>query len=341
MTFIGKARLIAAVILAICCMSDAMAQTSRRDSLRHAMRLRVIAVDSMMAVRRQRTNSDTTYIRRPDSRFTIKVRANISGMSVKAEDYGNDGSGSADISTDNKATISVGVNYRGIAAGAALNPASLSGRNKDYEVNLNAYSNLYGVDMVYQWSKTLSGTVNVDGNDYFLERGFFDMKMLSINGYYAFNGRRFSYPAAFTQSYIQRHSAGSWLAGFSYLGGRLKVGSEDSEYNDYAIYMGHLGIGGGYGYNFVLHGNWLIHISALPTLVVANFSNIKVEGEHHDATFHFPHFILAERAAVVYNFSERNFVGATMVMTNSLQKSGSSVINLQKWRVRLSFGHRF
>lgn len=46
------------------------------------------------------------------------------------------------------------------------------------------------------------------------------MQVLNLTGYYTFNHRRFSYPAAFTQSYIQRRSAGSWLAGISYQSSR-------------------------------------------------------------------------------------------------------------------------
>ena len=56
-----------------------------------------------------------------------------------------------------------------------------------------------------------------------MESGDVAMKMLNVVGYYIFNHRRFSYSAAFTQSYIQRRSAGSWLAGFSYQGGSIET----------------------------------------------------------------------------------------------------------------------
>ena len=41
------------------------------------------------------------------------------------------------------------------------------------------------------------------------------VKTLNVNAYYAFDSSRFSYPAAFSQSYIQRRSAGSFLLAFS------------------------------------------------------------------------------------------------------------------------------
>ena len=39
--------------------------------------------------------------------------------------------------------------------------------------------------------------------------------MKGLNLYYIFNNRRFSYPAAFSQSTNQRRSAGSFIIGFS------------------------------------------------------------------------------------------------------------------------------
>ena len=109
---------------------------------------------------------------------------------------------------------------------------------------------------------------------------------------------------------------------------------------DYRIYVGHLGIGGGYGYNFVLGRHWLIHISALPTLVISNHNNITEDGERRRMTTKFPDVILAERSAVVYNFSEKYFAGATLVMTNSLMRGQDIAINYFKWRARFSFGMR-
>lgn len=41
------------------------------------------------------------------------------------------------------------------------------------------------------------------------------VKMKGLNLYYIFNNRRFSYPAAFSQSTNQRRSAGSFITGFS------------------------------------------------------------------------------------------------------------------------------
>jgi hypothetical protein len=168
--------------------------------------------------------------------------------------------------------------------------------------------------------------------------------VLNIAGYYTFNHRRLSYPAAFTQSYIQRRSAGSWLAGFSYQGGSIKTTDELKQRNPNApvtrIYLGHFGIGGGYGYNWVLGNRWLLHFSMLPTFVVYNRNNMTVNDERKHAQYMRFNMIFNERAAIVYNFSPRYFIGATLVMNNSIFDDEMVVINQNKWRARASFGVR-
>ncbi|MBR6088134.1 MAG: DUF4421 family protein [Prevotella sp.] len=298
-------------------------------------------IDSFLVTKYSRVTFDTSYIRRPKSRLTLKLRGNISGSAFHVKGRQGGYEGRANISTDVKTTMSVGVTYCGISVGLALNPGKLFGHYNDYELNINAYGNRFGIDAAYQSSTTLSGTVTINGLDYFMGKDVIDMKVFSLNAYYAFSGRRFSYPAAFTQSYIQKRSAGSWLVGLSYLGGSIKAGEKKPEdMPDYRIYVGHLGIGGGYGYNFVLGRHWLIHISALPTLVISNHNNITEDGERRRMTTKFPDVILAERSAVVYNFSEKYFAGATLVMTNSLMRGQDIAINYFKWRARFSFGIR-
>lgn len=317
------------------------AQTARRDSVRQRMHERMYQIDSVLAEKRNRGNYDTAYIARPQARLTMKIRSNVSGTAFHVKGEMADYKVRSNLNTDYKATVSIGANYRGISAGLALNPASLSGRNSDYELNLNSYSNRYGFDVVFQSSRTLSGHVTTNGKDYFADKDVMDMRMLAVNGYYAFNGRRFSYPAAFSQSYMQKRSAGSWLLGFSYQGGTLKAGKHKPEsLPDFSIGVGHLGIGGGYGYNLVLGHRWLVHLSALPVLSIFNRNNVKVDGQRQDLNNKFTDLMLTERAAIVRNMGEKYFACATLVMNNSLLGDGDGYINYRKWRVRLAFGIR-
>ena len=95
-----------------------------------------------------------------------------------------------------------------------------------------------------------------------------------INGYYVFNGRRYSQAAAYNQSVIQRHSAGSLLLGATWY-------QSSFDYDDIKnfVYMiiGHgiyrakvhqANIGVGYGYNWVPLRGLVVNVMAMPTISV-------------------------------------------------------------------------
>lgn len=188
-------------------------------------------------------------------------------------------------------------------------------RRQEYDLSL--YSSMLGIDIYYRRT----------GNDYkirqlYLGEGIntdpirgtgYDGLMSSIRGfnlYYIFNHRRFSYPAAFSQSTIQRRSAGSPLLGIGYtrhtleanwkeladlvscrLGNHVKVDStlmfDKIKYTDVSI-------SGGYAYNWVFAHNWLLASSLSVALAYKQssgdlpherfsfsdfkFSNINIDG---------------------------------------------------------------
>ena len=301
-------------------------------------------VDSVLAERYYVTPYDTNYVVRPDGRLTLKVRMNQTGNSFHAKGTVNDIYSKADLRTSHKTTFSVAAIYRGIGIGMAINPAKWKGIYKDYEFNLNYYSNRISLDFSYQRSESLAGDVQRDDNMSRLESGDVTLKIANLAGYYSFNHRRFSFPAAFTQSYIQRQSAGSWLAGISYQGGSIKTSdnlkARSLNAPDINIGVGHIGIGGGYGYNWVIGKRWLLHFSMLPTFVVYSRNKFTVNGERKQAKHMRFNMIFNERVAIVRNFSSRYFAGATLVMNNSIFDDEAVVVNQNKWRARAFFGMR-
>ena len=309
-----------------------------RDSLRRAR------VDSVLTARYYQTSYDTAYVARPEGRLTLKARLNQSGNDIHARGTVNGVESRADLRTSHKTTLSVAAIYRGISAGFAINPAKMGGFYKDYEMNLNYYSARLSLDASYQRSTTLAGDIMRGDIDSRLESDDIKMKVLNVAGYYIFNHRLFSYAAAFTQSYIQRRSAGSWLAGFSYQGGSIKTTdallSRNPNAPDSRIYVGHFGIGGGYGYNWVLGKKWMLHFSMMPSLVVYNRNNMTVNGERRKAQHTRFNMLFNERAAIVRNFSSRYFAGITLTMNNSVFDDDVVVINQNKWRARAFFGLR-
>jgi hypothetical protein len=324
-------------VLLVGSMSEAAAQ-----KLSHAQRR--ARIDSALTARYYRSPYDTNYVVRPEGKLTLKLRLNQTGNTFHAKGTVNDIYSKADLKTSHKTTMSIGASYRGISAAVAINPAKMSGAYKDYEFNLNYYSSRLSLDLSYQRSETLAGDIVGDRGDLRLETGEAMLKVLNIAGYYTFNHRRFSYPAAFTQSYIQRRSAGSWLAGISYQGGSIKTTDDLKLRNpnspEVRIYIGHVGIGGGYGYNWVPSKKWLVHFSLLPTVVVYNRNNMTVNDERKDAQHMRVNMIFNERAAILYNFSPRYFAGVTTVINNSLFKDDNVTVNQNKWRARAFVGVR-
>ena len=124
------------------------------------------------------------------------------------------------------------------------------------------------------------------------------------------------------------------MAGISYQGGSIKTNDALKERNPNApevrVYVGHVGIGGGYGYNWVLGRKWLLHFSMLPTFVVYNRNNMTVNGERRKAQHMRFNMIFNEHVAIVHNFSSRYFAGATLVMNNSVFDDSAVVINQNK-----------
>ena len=298
-------------------------------------------LDSLLDKNYSKVNYDTNYIARPDASLTLKARTSIAGNNLYVRQKVDGERVKADLETSHMLNFSVGANYKGLAAAISINPARLKGRNNDFEFNLNYYSNRFCVDASYQMSKTMAGDVSSGETVNHLDRGVLKTKLLNVTGYYVFNHRRFSFPAALSQTYIQKRSAGSWLAGFSYQGGTLKTTDDAPEgMPELRFHVGHFGIGGGYGYNLVLHRKWLLHFSTLPTIVVGDYNNITYAGEKRKVHGKFPEFILNEHLAAVYNMGANQFAGMTFQISNFMLGHGHNRSYQAKWIARAFYGIR-
>ena len=103
---------------------------------------------------------------------------------------------------------------------------------------------------------------------------------LYLNGYYVFNGRRYSQAAAYNQSVIQRHSAGSLLVGATWY---MSAFDFSDDKNSTMILLSHNvgrvklhqgNIGVGYGYNWVPLRGLILNAMAMPT--VSFYNRVKV-----------------------------------------------------------------
>ena len=299
--------------------------------------------DSLLAANYRKKNIDTAYITRPDARWTIKLRGNLSGAKMETEAMTDGTLHTTTLRSDYRGTLSVAVAYRGVALGLAVNPAKLAGRCKDYEFNVNSYGNRMGFDIVYLASSTYKGTSTLNGSiaDY-IPKGLVSQQALNLNFYYVFNYRRFSFPAAFSQSYTQRRSAGSWMVGASFDGSRTDVKAYDDAHTEpMKIRLAEFALGGGYGYNLVVGKHWLFHLSGLPTLTVYSHDYTKSDNLRNRMKYHFPSAVITGRGAALYSWRNK-FLGATMVYNFSVAGEKEYLqVKRNKWRMRLFYGFRF
>lgn len=205
-----------------------------------------------------------------------------------------------------------------------------SKKKRGTEFDLSLYSSKLGVDIFYRST----------GNDYKIHKvsGFSDeipsnysedfnglkVKMKGLNLYYIFNNRRFSYPAAFSQSTNQRRNAGTFIAGFSISKHHL-----DFDYTELPVFLQqtmnpgmkvkdikytNANISFGYAYNWVFARNCLACLSLTPAIA---YKASDVDAETHEGKAWYGKFNLdfLLRAGVVYN-NGKYFVGTSFVGKN-------------------------
>ena len=293
--------------------------------------------DSILTAKYRKGGIDTAYITRPATKWTVTARMNVSGAKIETEGLDNCQHFKAEMQANRKATVSVGVSYLGISLSASLNPAKLMGKYHDYELNFNSYGRRFGFDIVYQDAKNFTGWHDHDGMERItLPDGVLSVKTLNLNAFYVFNSRRFSYPAAFSQSYIQRRSAGSFLLAASAMGQHATLDWDQ----EMQLKMTNISLGAGYGYNYVPGQGWLLHISALPTFIVYSNTSMTFGDTRVPLHYHFPEVIITGRGAAVYQWSNK-FIGMSMLFnfTNVGHKESLAIHNI-KWHIRTTFGLR-
>lgn len=279
-------------------------------------------VDSLLNARYHRKNYDTTYISRPEHKWTLKLRPKVSLFAVRTETLGNEGEEGAmkiDLLSDPKAKLSFSAGYSGVTLSFSIKPEKFQKvKELDYEMRFDVYTRKFGFETELSQITTLEGPFHLDFTgedttvsfDLDLPEGFVTQTNFFLSGYYVFNHRRFSYPAAFTQSFIQKRSAGSFIAGANLGISELTVGDSTKNAELFNVANFYISLGIGYGYNVVLPHNWLIHVSAIPYLIVRNKAKCRFAGNVEDWQTKFPQFLFIARAAAIRSW-DRWFAGLT------------------------------
>ena len=320
---------------------DSVKYNRYMDKLRK-MDVHLKRLDNMLAQKYSKIKYDTLYISRPAYRWTVKVRGNLSGSRIKMRTENGNLDQETELRAAYRGTLSVGIAYRGLGLNLSVNPGKLAGINRDYEFNMNSYSNKFGFDIVFLSCKTLKGQQTINAKTIDIEKGTVNQNALNMNFYYAFNNRRFSYPAAFSQTYIQKKSAGSFMVGACFDGTWTRANEEVATTAVASrLNLVELAIGAGYGYNLVAGRHWLFHLSTLPTFCVYVHSKLESNGQMEHMKYSFPSVILTGRGAAVYSWRNK-FAGMTIVYNGSNHGNKSHLqIMRNKWMLRTMFGFRF
>lgn len=296
-------------------------------------------LDGALDIRDKIVKNDTAYISRLPQKLKLGFSANCSGAAIDARGKGDRGDFRTMLSADMKTTVSVNVAYRGLGIGLKVDPFNAFSRKSSTELNMSFYGNRIGIDAVYQASGVYKGNIEMDGKKTYVPEGLVSMDMLLVNTYYAFNAKRFSYPAAFTHSWVQRRGGGSILAGLSYSLGKLSASADDEIGNaPMTLSTSYGSIGVGYGYNFMVKENWLLHISAIPQVVVYSHNRLKIDNASERAPFRFPDIMVVGRLSVVRHFP-KYYVGLSgKVTTSTIGDRSRLLLNNTKWIGQVSFG---
>ena len=344
-------RTILAVILISAVTVGADAQTAATDSLTadtiaptHKQSL-AKRLNTKLTKSYYKQKYDTNYVVRPKQKWLLRLLGNYAGNYIHAKGTVNDVYSKYDLHTRRNTSVSLEANYCDLAVALSLNPDKIRGIYDDYELNLEYHGNMISLDFNYLRATSLTGDIKLGNVDHLDEDGL-RMNVVNASACYIFNHRKFSYPAALYQNYYQRHSAGSWLAGLSLQAGSVKTTDELKARSPQApevhLKFTNVALGGGYGYNFVFgrHSQWLLHLSAIPSVVVYKHNRLTVnndEKKDHGLSFN---MIFNERAALVCHFSPRYFAGASVMMSNSIFNNDKVTVNQNKWLARAFLGLR-
>ena len=297
--------------------------------------------DEFWSKRYYRSDYDTCYIGRPEgTKWSIKLLTPVSWCSSNTYGKYEDESFSVKLRSDLSQKISLSGSYYGLSLSAGINPKELFLHDeRDYEFMLNSYGKRFGYELELGRLTTFQGIFKVDDIELKVPKEFVTLTTGIFNIYYVFNSKHFSYPAAFTHSFIQKRSAGSVLGGFGISISILSVGDSINSVEIFRVENLSLGLGLGYAYNFVLPRHWMIHVSTLPYITFTGISSFVIDNEEKDTDAKFPEMFVVGRVSVIRSFG-RWFTGMMGQLNYSDIKTTYTITHTKRWYLTAFVGVR-
>lgn len=254
--------------------------------------------------RRFLSRVDTNYLGTYSRPWRLSLMYNASHF----RSYASVDDNSYFLSTKVTNRVSIGIGYQGLA----FNYNYRLGSRKNMELSIQAYGRQMGFEMKFHGSDKIDVELVTDeGQRQRLDISGVELFMYLVDGYYAFNHRKFSYPAALAQSKIQKRSAGSLLAGFSLSMVGIEITDPDDGLSESSAEL-RLSLGMGYGYNWAFQGGkLLLHASFIPMLNLVDRDVVKERGEKKFKKSDVDRFSFVNifRVGVFYGISDRLYAG--------------------------------
>ena len=237
-------------------------------------------IDGVVSILKEFNNVDTMYIEPQHYNFTTTFMSTYS-----FENYRITSKSGQEVVFAPEAKIKMGpyIGWSLLFLGYTIDLAYVSA-NKKKELDLSIYSSMIGVDFFrrssghdYYIQSWKLGDVEVEPEVNSMPFNGLKVTITGLNAYYIFNHRKFSYPAAFSQSTCQRKSRGSFIMGAGYTKHTLDLDytklqdtfdefyPDLSEKVDSGLYFNKIrytdiSLSAGYGYNWVFSRNWLLSV---------------------------------------------------------------------------------
>jgi hypothetical protein len=314
----GKISFAAALALLLCCGSfqSYASEAAARDSVKYYVRAKGL--------------------------FHVRLRTDVSSSNFSFFSQNGDDSYFGLVTkthTRLKENIGFGVGPIFLSFGVGLN-----GKNPDTNLGLNVIGKTVNFSANYSQSNRMTGVGTIlDGETTEIPAGSMFHNCLQANFLFVLNGKRFSFPAAMNQATIQQRSAGSFFICLNAIAVHA-VNNENAGWPlpDISVQNGSIGVGMGYGYNWVPVERLLVHGSVTASPGILQFTEAKVNGVQRSYKGS-PTGYLTGNFACVYHFPKHFYVGAyaTLERLFSLNSKAEYLVTRGKTDAHVALGVRF
>jgi hypothetical protein len=337
---------------------------------------------------------DQRYISAPKLPWQVIAKWNVNQSALKMKTSGSVYDEETELSLPFTATpylktepsqyVGFWVGYRGYGAGYSVNVAGDKGSYLTFGALGGAYAvsvrihNFENDNPNFELTSSLIDEEDESWQKWKLESPI-KVRSVIASAIYLFNGKHFSYAAAYDQSVIQKRSAGSFMVGASYYYGHINYADSTNAgliylmQNAGRIKLWQASVGAGYAYNWVPFRGMLVSVMGMPMLTFVNrikgyayqtnvedlieedwFLDPDISDEEWDRTFYKKARIeylgsqssnsglavnFDVRLSLTYNF-DRYFLNACGQFYNFQYNSDDSRGYLNDWYINASIGVR-